>query len=153
MPNEQRNNSPGHDVTHPVDGVASLSINSPNTAFEDQNVGDKSAGSSVQETINPASISPIQSPPPRPLWRTREGRIVGYKQMIESNHLPEQRANFEAMIRYYEDGGKVPEGKEEVWAFDRQASFGIRFYTHIDQMPDGWLYKHRWRDVRVLCLY
>lgn len=161
MANEQGNDSPDRELNHPVDGVASLSITSPSTAFEDKYVGDKSAGStsssSARETNNTDSFtSSVQSPLSRPLWKTLEGRIAGYKRMIESNHLPEQRANFEAMIRYYEDGCKVPEGEEEVWAFDGQASFGVRFYTHIDQMPDGWLSKHRWRDVRrafCLCRY
>lgn len=67
---------------------------------------------------------------------------------METNQKPEQRANFEALIKYFEDGGKIPEGDEEVWAFDGQASFGIRFYTNINQMPDGWLHKHKWCDVR-----
>lgn len=82
------------------------------------------------------------------LYNTREGRIATYRRMFESNRWPEQLANFEALIKYYEDGGRVPQGKEEVWAFDGQASFGIRFYTHLDQMPEGWLYKRRFCDVR-----
>lgn len=66
--------------------------------------------------------------------------------------LPEKRANYEALIRYYEEGGKVPEGDEEVWAFDGQASFGIRDYKRFDQMPEGWLNKHRHCDVSGFCL-
>lgn len=34
--------------------------------------------------------------------------------MIRLNHRPEQHANLEALIKYYEDGGKVPEGREEL---------------------------------------
>lgn len=72
--------------------------------------------------------------------------------MIEKNHLPEHLANLEALIRYYEDGGKVPEGDEELWASDGQVSFGIRRYTRFDQMPEGWLYKHKYCDVIGFCL-
>jgi hypothetical protein len=72
--------------------------------------------------------------------------------MLENDEEPEQRANLEALIKYFEDGGKVPEGNEEVRAFDGQASFGIRFYTRFDQMPEGWLFKQKWCDVRCSCL-
>lgn len=72
--------------------------------------------------------------------------------MIETNHLPEQRANLEAFIRYYEDGGKVPEGQEELWSFDGQTSFGIRKYSSSNPPPEGWLYKIRYCDVSGFCL-
>ncbi|ROW03571.1 hypothetical protein VSDG_01237 [Cytospora chrysosperma] len=110
-----------------------------------------STSSSTAEIESPGLVSSVQLPPSPPLWNTREGRIAGYRRMIEHEHEPEQRANLEALIKYYEDGGKVPEGKEEVWAFDGQASFGIRFYTRCDQMPDGWLYKHKWCDSSKWC--
>lgn len=67
--------------------------------------------------------------------------------MIEKNCLPDHRANFEALIRYYEEGGKIPEGDEEVWAIEGEASFGIRDYRDDDQMPKGWLCKPRYCDV------
>lgn len=153
MVNEQSNESPGHEATHMVDAVASASVTSTDTELA--NVGDKSPdsdSSSAQGIKEPDSTCSVQPTPPRPLWRTREGSIAGYKRMIEKDHIPEQRANIEALIRYYEGDGKVPEGKEEVWAFDGQTSFGIRFYTHIDQMPEGWLYKRKMCDVRGFCL-
>jgi hypothetical protein len=155
MANEQSNTSLGDVITHIGDGVATLSVTSLNATFENQNVSDKSADStlsSAQEMKDPASASSIQSPPSRQLWNTREGRIAAFKRTIEKNLFPQNRANFEALIRYYEDGGKVPEGDEEVWAFDGQASFGIRKYTRFDQMPEGWLHKHRYCDVSDYCL-
>ncbi|KAI3391432.1 hypothetical protein diail_7356 [Diaporthe ilicicola] len=149
MANEQSDISLGDEATYIVDGVATLSVTSPNAAFENQN--DKPADSalsqaSAQEMKSPALTSPVQSPPSPPLWNTREGRIAGYKRMIEKKHRPQQRANFEALIRYYENGGKVPEGDEELWAVDGQTSFGIRKYTQVDQMPEGWLYKQKYLD-------
>lgn len=72
--------------------------------------------------------------------------------MMEKNIFPENRANLEALICYYENGGKVPGRDEEVWTFDGQASFGIRDYTRFDQMPEGWLHKHRYWDVSGFCL-
>lgn len=146
MTNGQSNKSLDDETTHNIDGVATLSVTSPNAASENQNFSDKSADSASSAT------SFVQSPPSRPLWNTREGRIAGYKRTIEKSLFPENRANFEALIRYYEDGGKVPEGDEEVWAFDGQASFGIRNYTRFDQMPEGWLNKHRYCDVSGFCL-
>jgi hypothetical protein len=68
--------------------------------------------------------------------------------MIEKNHRPDHRANYEALIRYYEEGGKIPEGDEEVWAIEGEVSFGIRDYRGDGQeMPQGWLYKRRYCDV------
>lgn len=146
MANEQSNTSLGDEADHIVDGVATLSAPSPNAAFKNQNVSDESAYSALPST------SSEQSPPSRPLWDTREGRIAGFKRMIEKKLFPENHANIKALIRYYEDGGKVPEGDEEVWAVDGQASFGIRKYTRFDQMPEGWLHKHRYCDVSGLSL-
>ncbi|KAK2603290.1 hypothetical protein N8I77_009756 [Diaporthe amygdali] len=149
MTNEQSNTSQSDKANHIVDKVATRSVTSPNVAFEN---GSKesvdSALSLPQEMTDSASVSSAQSPPSRPLWNTREGRIAGYRRMIEKNYLSDHRANFEALIRYYEEGGKVPEGDEEVWAVEGEASFGIRDYLDDDQMPKGWLYKLRYCDVR-----
>lgn len=149
-----------NEATHAVDGVTSLPVTSANTALEDQETHDRresrvagaadSTSSSAAEIGSPGPVSPLLQPQSSPpLWNTREGRIAGYKRMIQTNYLPEQRANLEALIEYFEDGGKVPEGDEELWAFDGQTSFGIRFYTEINPPPDGWFQKHRWCDVRV----
>lgn len=148
MANEQSNTSRSDKANHIVDGVATLSIIAPNAAFE--NVSKKFTDSAFllpQEIGNSALVSSIQSPPSRPLWNTREGRIAGYRRMVEKKHLPEHRANFEALIRYYEKGGRIPEGDEEVWAVEGEASFGIRDYKDDDQMPEGWLCKLRYCDV------
>lgn len=177
MTSEENNEtSPGHETTRLVDEVGSLSLNSPNPVsdlqyqntrniHEPQLIGSastNSTSSSAQEvdglgldppTPEASGLDLSVQPPPapcRPLFKSREGRIAMYRRLINENRFPEQRANFEALIKYFEDGGKVPEGKEEIWAFDGQASFGIRFYTHINQMPEGWLYKTRWCDVRSM---
>ena len=150
MASGQSNTSIGDNATHIGDGVATSLVISSNATFKDQSVGDNSADSalsSAEDMKDPASTFSAQSPPPRPLWNTREGRIAGFRRTIEKNLFPENCANLEALIRYYEDGGKVPEGDEEVWAFDGQASFGIRKYTSFDQMPEGWLHKHKYCDV------
>lgn len=63
--------------------------------------------------------------------------MAGYKRMLVTENNSDQLSNFEALIKYYEDGGKIPEGKEEVWAFNT---------------PNGWAYKHRWYDVSSFCL-
>lgn len=155
MANKQSNPSLGDEATPIVDGVATLSVASPKAAVGNQNSSAKSTDSallSAQETKDPDSTSFIQPPPSRPLWNTPEGRIAGYKRAIEKNHSPDNRPNLEALIRYYEDGGKVPEGDEEVWAIDGQVSFGIRKYTRFDQMPEGFLSAHKYCDVSSFCL-
>lgn len=126
-------------VTPLVDEVASLSV----TETKD---GPDSTTTAKNEDIGAGSS--VQPPQSRPLFNTPEGRIAAYRRMIDTNNRPDHRANFEALIKYYQDGGKVPQGQEEVWAFDGQASFGIRHYTSLDQMPEGWLYKVKYRDVR-----
>lgn len=118
MASEQSNNT----HTHPNQDDTQLSSSSA--------AGGEDPGASASTMTQPQS-------PPVLLFNTREGRIASYRRMIESNRWPEQFTNFEALIKYYEDGGRIPQGNEEVWAFDGQASFGIRFYTHIDQMPEG----------------
>lgn len=158
MANEQSNPSLGNEATPIVDGVATLSVTSPKAAVGNQNSRAKSADSAVssaQETKDPDPTSVIQSPPSRPLWNTPEGRIAGYKRAIEKNHSADDLPNLEALIRYYEDGGKVPEGDEEVWAIDGQVSFGIRKYTSFDQMPEGFLSATKYCDVSsfFLCRY
>lgn len=73
--------------------------------------------------------------------------------MIEKNDLPEHRANLEALIHYYEEGGKVPEGEEEVWATEGQVSFRTRGYKSIEEMPEGLLLKLNYCDVsHFFCL-
>ncbi|KAJ0115786.1 hypothetical protein J7T55_010609 [Diaporthe amygdali] len=158
--NDQSNGShTDYEAIHAVDGVTALPVTSANTALEDQESRDRresrfagaadSTSSSAAEIGSPGPVSPpLQPQSSLLLWNTREGRIAGYKRMIQTNDLPEQRANFEALIKYYGDGGKVPEGDEEVWAFDGQVSFGIRFYTNLNQPPDGCFKKHRYCDVR-----
>jgi hypothetical protein len=155
MANKPSNPSLINEATPIVDGVATLSVTSPIATVGNQSSNDKSADSalsSAQETKIPDSTSLIQLPPSRPLWNTPEGRIAGYKRAIEKNDSPDDHANLEALIRYYEDGGKVPEGDEEVWAIDGQVSFGIRKYTRFDQMPEGFLQKRKYCDVSSFCL-
>lgn len=143
MANEQSNTALDYDATHVVDGAATLSVTPPDAEFEKQSISDKSADS---------ASSSVQPRPSQLLWHTPEGRIAAYKRMIRTKYLPEQRANLEALIRYYEDGGKVPEGQEELWAFDGQTSFGIRKYTSSNPPPEGWLYKIKFCDVSGFCL-
>ncbi|KAG8165617.1 hypothetical protein KVR01_004169 [Diaporthe batatas] len=145
MTHQESNISQGGEGHGLVDGVAALSVTSPNAAFGNGSKEPADSASQLsQETGNPASV---QSRTPRPLWNTPEGRIAGYRRMIEKNRAPDQRANVEALIRYYEEGGKVPEGQEEVWAIDGEASFGIRDYrTNPDQRPEGWESKLRFCD-------
>lgn len=150
MANEQSNKSRSNDANHIVDGITTLSVNSPDTVSANQTASNQSADSAlslVHKMEDPAPTSSIPSPPSRPLWGTREGRIAGFKRMIEKNRVPDLRANLEALVQYYEEGGKVPEGDEEVWAVEGQASFGIRKFTSFDQMPEGWLFKLKYCDV------
>lgn len=138
---------------------SSLSVTSLNTALpEHDNAHDDHHGTdptvadstspSAPETTGSCPTSPAQLPPDAPpLWSSREGRIAGYRRMIQNNHMPQQNVNLEALIRYYEDGGKVPEGNEEVWAVEGEVSFGIRFYAHSDEFPEGWFRKLRYCDV------
>lgn len=157
MENKQNNASPGNGANCIVNEIANLSVASPDTVLETQSASNNSADpalSLVHETENPTSTSSTQSPPYRPLWNTREGRIAGYKRMIEKNNRPEHRANLEALVHYYEEGGKVPEGEEEVWATEGQVSFRSRGYKSIEEMPEGLLFKLNYYDVsRFFCLY
>lgn len=150
MDNKQSNTSLADDAIQMVNKVATLSVASPSTTVENPNISDKHAESalpSAQEIKNSASTSSVQSTAARPMFNTREGRIAAFKRALETNTVPENRANLEALICYYEDGGKVPEGDEEVWAVDGQVSFGTRKYTSFDQMPEGWLFKTKYLDV------
>lgn len=138
---------PGHgNTTQLLDEAVLPAALSSNTASI------HSSSSSAPEIEGSGPISSAQPPPSRPLWNTSEGRIAVYKRMVETEDVPEKRANYEALMKYYEDGGKVPEGKEEVWAFDGQASSGIRAYTNRDQIPEGWGQKHSFCDVSLLRL-
>jgi hypothetical protein len=123
----------------------------PCTALQNPSLNDKvdaaSASSPVQETKDSASTPTVQSEPIRPLWTTPDGQIAKFKHLIEKNLLPQQRANFEALIRYYEDGGKIPQGDEEVWADEREIAFGTRKHTSFEQIPKEWWTKTRFLDV------
>lgn len=146
MTNEQSNTSQGDGANQIVDRVATLSVTSPNAAFANSSeVSADSALSLPQEMGKPDSVSAVQSPRSRPLWNTREGRVAGYKRMIETNSLPEHCANLEALIRYYEEGGKIPTGDEEVWAVEGEVSFGI--IRNHSQMPIEWHCKLKYLDV------
>lgn len=70
--------------------------------------------------------------------------------MIEKNHIPEHHANIMALIQYYEEGGKVPEGEEEVWAVEGQVSFRTRGYKTFEEMLEGFMFKLRYCDVSGL---
>lgn len=156
MAKEQSNTSFSDDTIQIVHEVATLSVASSSTAarVENLSVSDESADSalssaqsSAKEMMNLASTSPVQSTSARPLFKTREGRIAAFKRALGRDTVPGNRVNLKALIRYYEDGGKVPEGDEEVWAVDGEVSFGIRKYTSFDQMPEGWLFKTKYLDV------
>lgn len=145
---DKQSSAPQSAKAHQIaDKVTSLSVTSCNAAFEDGS--EESADSTLSL---PQETASIQSPPAQPLWKSREGRIAGYRRMIEKNHIPDHRANLEALIRYYEEGGKVPEGDEEVWAVEEEVSFGIRDYRGDNEMPEGWMCKLRYCDVSESCL-
>lgn len=150
MTDKQTNTQQSDQAHHIADRVATLSVTSPNPVVED---GSKESEESIlslpQGSVNSALVPSLQSPPARPLWNTREGRIAGYRRMIERNLHPDHRANLEALIRYYEEGGKVPEGDEEVWAVEGGVSFGIRDYRgdNANLKPEGWMCKLRYCDV------
>lgn len=146
---DKQSSTPQSDEAYLIaDRVATLSGTSPNSAYEDGRKGSSDSALLLpRETANSASVSSAQSQPARPLWNTREGRITGYRRMIENNQLPDHHANLEALICYYEEGGKVPEGDEEVWAIEGEVSFGIRDYRGDNEMPEGWMYKRRYCDV------
>lgn len=152
MADQEYNPSLGDEATSI--GVATLSVTSSKAAVSNQDSSDNSAESalsSAQETKDPDPASSTQWRPPRPLWNTPEGRIAGYRRMIQRNRDPADRPNLEALVRYYEDGGKVPEGDEEVWAIDGQVSFGIRKYTSFQQMPKGFMSAQKHLDVSRFC--
>lgn len=115
MANKQSNTSLGDNGMQSTNGGATLSVASPGPclAIENPSASDKhadSASSSAQDTKDSALTPNVQSTPTRPLSNTREGRIITLKRAIEKNLFPDHHANLEALIRYYEDGGKIPEG-------------------------------------------
>lgn len=128
----------GGDATQIVHENATLSVASP---------APDSVLPSPQATKDSPSSSSVQSPATRPLFNSQEGRIAAYKRMIQKDTFPYARANIEALIRYYEDGGRIPQGDEEVWVIDGEVSFGIRKYTSFEKMPEGWLTKNKFLDV------
>lgn len=156
---ESHDASSGHQAAHLNGGNAPILVPSPNLSPEDQAmhndhtsaiamaVAAASTQGSAQGTEGPGQ----NLPPHRPLWDTPEGRVAGFKRMLESNKWPDHRDNLEAFIKYYGDGGKVPEGDEEVWAIEGQVSFGERPYNRPDLFPEGWFHMRRWRDVCCPC--
>lgn len=147
--------TPLSDDTVQINEVETLLVASPGMTAQVEKPSDDdksadSAQSSAQEVMNLASTSSVQSTSARPLFKTPEGRIAAFKRMLEKNTIPDSRVNLEALIRYYKEGGKVPEGDEEVWAVEGQVSFGTRNYTSFDQMPEGWLFKNKFVDVSAL---
>lgn len=158
MANKQSNTSLGDNAMQITNEVATLSVASPGPclAIENPSASDQHADlafSSAQDTKDSALTPNVQSTPTRPLSNTREGRIISYRRAIEKNLFPDHRANLEAFIRYYEDGGKIPEGDEEVWAVEGEVSFGTRKYRTFEEMPEGWLTKLKFLDVSILYLY
>lgn len=131
---------------NPTLPITSLNNNNNVRQSTETTTADSSPPSAPDTTGAGPAPSAQQPPGARPLWSTREGRIAGYRRMIETNHVPEQKANREALIMYYEDGGKVPEGDEELWAVDGQATFGI---IDIYQVPRERFLKRTYLDVSL----
>lgn len=156
MANKQSNTSLGDNAMQITNEVATLSVASPGSCLAIENPSAKHADlalSPAQDTKDSALTPNVQSTPTRPLSNTRESRIITFRRAIRKNLFPDHRANLEALIRYYEDGGKVPEGDEEVWAVDGEVSFGTRNYRSFEQMPEGWLTKTKLLNVSSLYLY
>lgn len=74
-------------------------------------------------------------PPPDFEDQKRAQRIESLRREIEANTFPGQRVNFEALIRYYEGGGRLPAGMEELWVFDGELSWGRR--QRPEDFPPG----------------
>ncbi|KAK4160161.1 hypothetical protein QBC43DRAFT_293210 [Cladorrhinum sp. PSN259] len=65
----------------------------------------------------------------------RAARIALFRQLIEANERPEQHINYEAYLRYYEEGGRLPRGDEELWAFNGELTWGR--FRKPDDFPPG----------------
>ncbi|KAK0701745.1 hypothetical protein B0T26DRAFT_681859 [Lasiosphaeria miniovina] len=63
-------------------------------------------------------------PPPNFEEQKRAQRIAELRRDLDANTLPDQRVNFEALIRYYEGGGRQPAGTEELWVLDGEFVWG-----------------------------
>ncbi|KAK0717052.1 hypothetical protein B0T26DRAFT_675427 [Lasiosphaeria miniovina] len=64
----------------------------------------------------------------------RAARIALFRQLMGANEQPEQRINYEAYLRYYDEGGRLPRDDEELWAFNGELTWG-RFRTPEDFPP------------------
>lgn len=150
-----------HDTAQPVEAASSSPANPPKLAspehehdVDGHNAAAPTAAdvplSSIPVSTFPAAGSPAQqsSPPLPPMYNTPEGKIASYKRRIRDTDKPAQRANLEALLRYYEEGGKVPQGEEELWAFDGRVVFEIMSNKSIDQLPEGWYAKPKVLDSR-----
>lgn len=159
MANEQHSNdaNPISLSTHSVDRVEPSSAISPDSAAQDQQAARNTHGSNAAGSADPSSLSTpgiehlgpdpsVQPTSSQLLWNTPEGRIAGFRRMIRENIHSDHRDNLEALIRYYENGGKVPTGQEEIWAMDGEIIVGI-LTERISQLPADWFRRRKYCDV------
>lgn len=95
-------------------------------------------------------------PPPDPVVIshsvTPAARIEDLRRYIIEDKDPAQRINLETVIKYYEDGGRCPQGQEELWAINGQLYWGI--LRQPDDFPNGsyWDQSAKFREVSHLFL-
>lgn len=106
-------------------------------------------GSSSSTATTGGSNSATGLPPPDPVRITHHytpaDQIRRHKECIESGEWPEHNINREAIIKYYEDGGRCPQDKEELWAINGQLYWGIK--RRPDDFPNG----SYWDKTPKLC--
>lgn len=76
---------------------------------------------------------------------TPASRIQEYKEQIEAEPDSPHRINYEAFIRYYEEGNRCPQGFEELWAINGVLYWGIK------RMPEDFPGNSRWDASPKFC--
>lgn len=109
-----------HITDQPVEAASSSSSSNPPqvAAREHEHDIDSHEVQAPTAAEGPLSSSPAQQQqqPSPPMFNTPEGRVAAYRRMLRVNNLePEQRPNLEALVRYYEEGGKVPGHRKRCW--------------------------------------
>lgn len=87
--------------------------------------------SSTPNEKRPSILDELQIPPsalPPEFRRPPADAIARLKREIDESTSPKAIVNLEALLSYYEEGGRYPEGEEELWAINGKLYWGIKRY-------------------------
>lgn len=113
----------------------------------------RAATTSAPVATPPASAANNGFPPPSPApaathHHTPATRIEDLRNLITTGQFPELRADLEALIRYYENGGRCPQGEEELLVVNGQLYWGTCWGPN--NTPEGTYKTPKYKEVGQL---